>query len=244
MSNTQNECLSVAFAKSLSDFVNIVTELNGTDLRGALYRGQSSTDYEITSTLHRALTRNNPTKIERARNGFLIFQKERHLYHDIGALSNWDELCLAQHYGLPTRLLDWTLDPLTAMYFALESVDVRNVSSDACVYLLPAESGMPWAVSKDLVGEPFGQVSKGNNASDQIILIPDYLNSRVRNQSGVFTLSREIINVFPKAKLHQVVVAAEDIPLFKNQLIQFGISRKKIYMDVESLCTDLKDYHY
>ncbi len=53
-----------------------------------------------------------------------MFQEFRRLYvglTDLTPESEWDLLALAQHYGLPTRFLDWTYGALASVWFAVES---------------------------------------------------------------------------------------------------------------------------
>ena len=50
---------------------------------------------------------------------------------------DWECLALAQHYGLPTRLVDWTKNPLVALFFAAES----NPDEDGAVYGYCASDG-------------------------------------------------------------------------------------------------------
>jgi hypothetical protein len=79
---------------------------------------------------------------EANRNGLILPQFPQHI-HDVlstGDLSNEVKggmfqsllpvFALAQHYGLPTRLLDWSFDPLVAAYFAARSGTKRLSSSE------------------------------------------------------------------------------------------------------------------
>src|SRR5687768_14088145 len=58
---------------------------------------------------------------------------------------DWEWYYLMQHYGLPTRLLDWTENPLFALFFALRS---KSVGATPCVWIMD-----PVSLNKATTGE-------------------------------------------------------------------------------------------
>jgi hypothetical protein len=80
-----------------------------------VWRGLSRSNYSNVSSLAR-LSEDYP-RLER----HLVRNFRKYAHREAPGPTMWDWLSLAQHHGLPTRLLDWTFSPLVALHFATAS---------------------------------------------------------------------------------------------------------------------------
>ncbi|HBZ39781.1 MAG TPA: hypothetical protein DEO59_15380 [Balneola sp.] len=150
-----------------------------------------------------------------------------------------DLLVTAQHYGLKTRLLDWTTNPLIALWFACTD----PTEGDVYVYGLETDS----LLSHDVYGKsPF-------SATKTRIIQPRLNNSRIIAQQGWFTLHRYADkdsrfvplekNSETKEHLHELLIPACVRNSLLKALNQHGISSKTIFPDLAGLCRHLNWQH-
>ena len=98
-----------------------------------IYRGLSDISYELKTSLIRL---GGP--YERLEFHLLRNFKKYAFNPQVTTSTDWDWLALAQHHGLPTRLLDWTYSPFAALHFA--TANIENYHIDGVIWALRYES--------------------------------------------------------------------------------------------------------
>lgn len=100
-----------------------------------LFRGQANANWLLSPSLYRQ-------NLFEAEN--LLLTEIKHICPNEFGDNRFDSLVKMQHFGMPTRLLDVTTNPLVSLYFACESSEQSN--EDGIVYIFP---NMPVSWSND-----------------------------------------------------------------------------------------------
>jgi len=161
--------------RSVTDLLGMIRQDNRSDW---IFRGHSSSFWSLEASVHRFI------KDEKADIGSLVsqerwllgeFKRRARIFLQSPPSSDWEWMVLAQHFGLPTRMLDWTENPLVALYFSVR--DRQDISNDGMLFAY-----RHGAQEIDI------ESSADRFAIDQIVLVrPPHLDQRVIAQQSVFT---------------------------------------------------------
>jgi len=164
--------------------------------------------------------------------------------------SEWEWYFLMQHYGLPTRLLDWTAGALLALYFALRDEPGEN---DAAVWVID-----PWELNKQTTGKAELIVSSEAIAQKYlpskffggkklpkapIAIVPPYNSSRITVQRGTFTIhgsNRHGVEQIFGSRMAKIEIPKGSAFQMKRALRASGIGEFTVFPELDGLCREIR----
>jgi len=225
-----------------------------------IYRGMD----DANSTLLTSLARLGGPFEKLERHLIRNFRKYAHS-NDIQGDSLWNWLAVAQHHGLPTRLLDWTYSPYVALHFAtqnLESYDsdgvIWGLNYTALNQVLPAsmkkviEREESNTFTADMLNSVCGNLDELQALEEEEFLVflePPSLDNRIVNQYALFSLlsnSHTLMDDFLEKHSEfyfKIVFPGELKWEIRDKLDQANITERVLYPGLDGLSQWLKRHY-
>ena len=221
------------------------------------YRGQRNSAYRMSTSLYR----NCGEKHKELESSILrYFTKYASIEDPTLKESVWKQMIVGQHYGLPTRLLDWTRSPLVALHFAVDETSFKKMDKRDCVVWrmnikdmnrnLPEKYKQALAANKtstfsvDLlhsVAHSLAEYDADMGTNTMATLEPPSISQRIINQYSFFSvIPSDItdIEAFFEQKTEETVrfVISKDIRWdIRDLLDQYNVNERIIYPGLDGL---------
>lgn len=228
------------------------------------FRGQGCDTRSLVPSLYRKLDDTSPANVLAVEQRLITRFRQRSLplWPEGYPQSQWEQLFAMQHYGVPTRLLDWSENALAGLYFASDHDPSRCECGGTCrptLWVLdpvalnqsnPRLDGMPVSIlaSSDLEAAPWEPGTlEAQFPPSSIAMYGTHNSLRISAQQGTFTVSGKDITPLegtapasePGVLMRIVVDLTHD--QIRADLRTLGISPAVIYADLPSLARDIAD---
>ncbi len=210
----------------ISTFTELHEIIQRYDARTVVYRGMKSASLPLIPKIGRIVPPDSIGSREANEKEILRLFKERALrFLDFLPTTDWDWLALGQQHGLPTRLLDWTENPLVACYFAVEEPS----EDDSVIYAYLNKS----YIDVEEYTEPFRYKEVGK-------FIPRHITPRITTQGGLFTIHPKPYEEFESDEIEKIVIPNRIRSTLKRTLNKYGVDRFSLFPSLDGLAAHIE----
>lgn len=210
-----------------------------------IFRGVPDQDFTLIPTVGRRGARKNietgknrPYEVGEGAKILNQFIRESRSLLPYEPRTNLQWLAIAQHHGMPTRLLDWSQSPLVAAYFAVNGGGFLNGERKAAaIYGVP----IPPTATTDDEQYPF-------EIADEAVKLyrPPHLSPRITAQQAVFTLHPNPEKEYALPEMKKWIIPSREGDhrtagcfSFKLMLDACGINQSSLFPDIDGLAQHL-----
>lgn len=246
-----DECLSDSIS-SVSDLIEKIRIEREGSTKAIWFRGQHSSSWKLLPGLLREDFRMSESTL------LARFKQSAAMLMDRRPETPFDWIFLMQHYGVPTRLLDWSENPLVAAYFALEKSQEKD--EDAAFWILrPSELNKNANIKDDFESDyipSFDDEEVSGYSTEQlrrtqrtklfpIATIATRNNPRIQAQLGTFTIHHNekipIEDVGDKSHCKKYTIPSDAKSRLREEIAILGVNRFSLFPEIESIGYAIKE---
>ncbi|WP_207720951.1 FRG domain-containing protein [Clostridium gasigenes] len=159
--------------------------------------------------------------------------------------NNYEWMIYGQHYGIPTRLLDFTTSHIISLMFAVESAFEDKESEDGVVWFLdPIKLNNESCYRSQIITLSDNENISLDNCNGPIVIQGRKLNKRINAQSGLFIYFQDssdaLENIIKREDiLKKVIIKQECKRDILVSLYSMGIGMTQIYPELSSVAKDI-----